>query len=166
MQRFIKSAARVSAMSVIACALTFVGASNVNAQPKGMPEGYIGITGGSFEDIGVGGLSGRISFPRAKVSLRGSLLGGSVDCGFDDCGVGTFAPTVTYDIPVAKNTNIYVGAGYLSVAVSDDVNTFTGSEGILQAGAETGIGKKFVLYGDGNFYDGGSLWKLGFGYRL
>ncbi len=166
MQRLIKSAAKVSAVSIIACALAFVGASKVNAQPKGMPEGYIGITGGTFEDIGVGGLSGRISFPRAKVSLRGSLLGGEINCGFDDCGVAAFVPTLTYDIPVATNTNVYVGAGYLSVAVSDDANTFTGSEGILQLGAETGIGKKFVVYGDGNFYDGGSLWKAGIGYRL
>ncbi|MGB3638941.1 MAG: hypothetical protein WBA39_15395 [Rivularia sp. (in: cyanobacteria)] len=165
MQRFIKSAEAVSAMSIIACALTFVGASNVNAQTKGMPEGYIGVTGGTFEDTGVGGLSGRISFPKAKVSLRGSLLGGEVNCGLDDCGFAAFAPTVTYDIPVAKNTNVYVGAGYLSVAVDDAADT-EASEGILQAGAETGIGKKFVLYGDGNFYDGGSLWKLGVGYRL
>lgn len=166
MQRFIKSAARVSAMSIIACALTFVGATKANAQPKGMPEGYIGVTGGTTEDTGVGGLSGRISFPKAKVSLRASLLGGSVNCGFDDCAFAAFVPTVTYDIPVAKNTNVYVGAGYMSFAVSDDVTTLAGSEGILQAGAETGIGKKFVLYGDGNFYDGGSLWKLGVGYRL
>lgn len=166
MQRFIKSAATISAVSIFACALSFIGANTANAQTKGLPEGYLGVTGGTLEDTGLGGLSGRISFPKAKVSLRGSLLGGSVNCGFDDCGVGAFIPTVTYDIPVAKNTNIYVGAGYLSVAFSDDVNTLTGSEGILQAGAETGIGKKFVLYGDGNFYDGGSLWKLGFGYRL
>ncbi|MEM9926963.1 MAG: hypothetical protein AAF915_25015 [Cyanobacteria bacterium P01_D01_bin.50] len=166
MQRFIKSAAKVSAASAIAFALAFVGGNSANAQPKGMPEGYLGIAGGAIKDVGLGGLNGRISFPRAKVSLRGSLLGGEIDCGFDDCGVGVFVPTVTYDIPVAKNTNIYLGAGYLSVAVSDDVNTFTGSEGILQAGAETGIGKKFVIYGDGNFYDGGSLWKLGLGYRL
>lgn len=166
MQRFIKSAAKISAVSIIACALAFVGANSANAQPKGMPEGYVGIAGGSIENVGLGGLSGRISFPRAKVSLRGSLLGGEIDCGFDDCAVGAFVPTVTYDIPVAKNTNVYVGAGYLSVAVSDDVNTFTGSEGILQAGVETGIGKKLVVYGDGNFYDGGSLWKVGLGYRL
>lgn len=165
MQRFIKSAARVSAMSIIACALTFVGASEANAQPKGMPEGYIGVTGGTIEDTGVGGLSGRISFPKAKVSLRGSLLGGSVNCGFDDCAFAAFVPSVTYDIPVAKNTNVYVGAGYISIAVDDAAET-QASEGILQLGAETGIGKKFVLYGDGNFYDGGSLWKLGVGYRL
>lgn len=165
MQRFIKSAARVSAMSIIACALTFVGATKANAQPKGMPEGYIGVTGGTIEDTGVGGLSGRISFPKAKVSLRGSLLGGSVNCGFDDCAFAAFVPSVTYDIPVAKNTNVYVGAGYISIAVDDAAET-QASEGILQLGAETGIGKKFVLYGDGNFYDGGSLWKLGVGYRL
>ena len=150
MQRFIQSVA-ISTLSIIACTLTFVGANSANAQSKGMPEGYIGVTGGTLEDVGLGGLSGRISFPKAKVSLRGSLLGGSVNCGFDDCGVAAFIPTVTYDIPVAKNTNVYVGAGYLR---------------ILQAGVETGVGKKFVLYGDGNFYDGGSLWKLGFGYRL
>ncbi|MGB3650178.1 MAG: hypothetical protein WBA41_03090 [Rivularia sp. (in: cyanobacteria)] len=166
MQRFIKSAAKVSAVSIIACALTFIGATKANAQPKGMPEGYIGVTGGTFEDIGIGGLSGRISFPRAKVSLRASLLGGEVNCGFDNCGVAAFIPTVTYDIPVAKNTNVYVGAGYLSVGISDDADTFTGSEGILQVGAETGIGKKFVVYGDGNFYDGGTLFKAGVGYRL
>ena len=166
MQRFIKSAAKVSAVSIIACALSFIGATKTNAQPKGMPEGYIGVTGGTFEDIGVGGLSGRISFPRAKVSLRASLLGGEVNCNFDNCGVAVFIPTVTYDIPVAKNTNVYVGAGYLSLAVSDDADTLTGSEGILQVGAETGIGKKFVVYGDGNFYDGGTLFKTGVGYRL
>ena len=141
MQRFIKSAATISAVYIFAWALNIIRANTANAQTKGLPEGYLGVTGGTLEDTGLGGLSGRISFPKAKVSLRGSLLGGSVNCGFDDCGVGAFIPTVTYDIPVAKNTNIYVGAGYLSVAISDDVNTLTGSEGILQAGAETGIGK-------------------------
>lgn len=166
MQRFIQSAARVSAMSIIACALSLVGASSVNAQSKGMPEGYLGVTVGTAEDIGaMGGVSGRISFPRAKVSLRGSLLGGSVDCFPDDCGVAVFIPTVTYDIPVAKNTNVYVGAGYYSIAV-DDVADTTGSGGLLQVGAETGIGKKFVVYGDGNFTEDGSLFKLGLGYRL
>ena len=166
MQRFIQSAARVSAMSIIACALVVIGATSAKAQTKGLPEGYIGVTGATVDGTGLGGVSGRISFPKAKVSLRGSLLGGSVDCGFDDCGVGVFIPTVTYDVPVAKNTNLYLGAGYLSVAVSNDATTLTGSEGILQVGAETGIGKKLVVYGDGNLFDGRSLWKLGVGYRL
>ncbi|MEM9925698.1 MAG: hypothetical protein AAF915_18445 [Cyanobacteria bacterium P01_D01_bin.50] len=145
--------------------MAFVGGNSANAQPKGMPEGYLGITGGTAEDTAVGGLSGRISFPRAKVSLRGSFLGGEIDCIPDDCGVGIFIPTVTYDIPVAKNTNIYLGAGYYSIAVDDSADT-KNSGGILQVGAETGIGKKFVIYGDGNFTDDGSLWKLGLGYRL
>ena len=166
MQRFIKSAAKVSAVSIIACALTFIGATKANAQPKGMPEGYIGVTGGTAEDIGAfGGLSGRISFPKAKVSLRASLLGGTLDCIPDDCGVALFIPTVTYDIPVAKNTNVYVGAGYYSIGV-DDAADSNGSGALLQVGAETGIGKKFVVYGDGNFTEDGSLFKAGIGYRL
>lgn len=158
MQRFIQSAARVSAMSIIACALSLVGASSVNAQPKGMPEGYLGVGLGFNDGSSAVGLNGRISFPRAKVSLRGSLYSACDG----DCGL--FIPTVTYDLPVAKNTNIYLGAGYASVSSSS--GNYLGSEGVLQAGAETGIGKKFVVYGDGTFADGGSLFKLGLGYRL
>ena len=158
MQRFIQSAARVSAMSIIACALALVGASEANAQPKGMPEGYLGVGLGFNDSSSAAGLNGRISFPKAKVSLRGSLYGGCDG----DCAL--FIPTVTYDLPVAKNTNIYLGAGYASVSTSS--GDYLGSEGVLQAGAETGIGKKFVMYGDGTFADGGSLWKVGLGYRL
>lgn len=158
MQHLIKSAAKVSAASIIACALAFMGATSANAQPKGMPEGYIGV-GVGFNDASSGvGLNGRISFPRAKISLRGSLYGGCDG----DCAL--FIPTVTYDLPVAKNTNIYLGAGYATVSTSS--GDYLGSEGVLQAGAETGLGKKFTIYGDGTFAEGGSLFKVGLGYRL
>ncbi len=159
MQRFIKSAAKVSAVSIIAVALVFIGSNEANAQPKGMPEGYVGA-GLGFDHGSAVGLNGRISFPKAKVSLRGSLYS---TCG-GNCAL--FIPTVTYDLSVAKNTNIYLGAGYASESASSDGTTVSVSTGVLQAGAETGIGKKFVVYGDGNFYDGGSLFKVGVGYRL
>ena len=161
MQRFFKSAAIVSAVSVISCASSFLLANPASAQPKGMPEGYVGV-GIGFNNGSAAGLNGRISFPKANVSLRGSLYG---DCASDVCAA-LFIPTVTYDLPIAKNTNIYLGAGIATASASDGVTTLSGSTGVLQAGAETGIGKKLAIYGDGTFADGGTLWKVGLGYRF
>ncbi|MEM7552745.1 MAG: hypothetical protein AAF378_01365 [Cyanobacteria bacterium P01_A01_bin.84] len=162
MQHFFKSAAIVSAVSTITLACSLLSANPAQAKPKGMPEGYIGA-GVGFNDSGAAaGLNGRISFPKTKVSVRGSLY---ADCASDVCAA-LFIPTVTYDIPLANNSNLYVGGGIATASISDGVTSLSGTAGALQVGAETGIGKKVVFYGDGTFFNGVSLWKAGLGYRF
>jgi hypothetical protein len=158
MRQFLQSAIAISVVSTFACFTLLKPAS----ADTGLPEGYIGVGAGFGGGSTALGLNGRVSFPDTKISLRGSLYS---DCSGDACAA-LFIPTVTYDIPIASKTNLYVGGGIATAAVSDGKNTFSGSTGVLQTGLETGIGKKMTIYGDGTFGDGGSLWKLGLGYRF
>ena len=72
MQRFFKSAAIVSAVSVIGCTLFLVSPKTASAQPKGMNGSYIGIGGGSNGNIGFGSVTGRINF--GQISVRPKKL--------------------------------------------------------------------------------------------
>jgi hypothetical protein len=158
MRQFLQSVIAISVVSALACFTALKPAS----ADTGLPEGYVGVGAGFGGGSTVLGVNGRISFPDTKISLRGSLYS---DCSGDACAA-LFIPTVTYDIPIASKTNLYLGGGIATAAVSDGNNTFSGSAGVLQAGLETGIGKKITFYGDGTFNDAGSLWKFGLGYRF
>jgi hypothetical protein len=162
MRQFLKSVVGISAVSAIACGMVFLSSAKPASADSGLPEGYVGFGAGFGGDSIAAGLNGRVSFPNAKISLRGSIYG---DCSGSACAA-LFIPTVTYDIPIADKTNLYLGAGVATAAVSDGNSTFSGSTGVLQAGLETGIGKKIAIFGDGIFGDGGTLWKVGLGYRF
>jgi hypothetical protein len=150
MTRFFKSVAICAAV----CSLAAVfGANSASAAPKqGLQKGYLGAAVGTARGGGALGITGRISFGNTPISIR--LTSYFVDL--------TFAETsaVTYDFGVAQKTNIYAGIGTI-----DGTNT-VGRRGILQAGAETEISKNVVLFGDGSFADGYSIFKVGVGYSL
>jgi hypothetical protein len=156
MQRFFKSVA------TIACASAFFSAKPANAQQR-MDGSYIGVSvnaDGSGTTIGG---SGR--WDLNPVSIRATATGA---CEGNICAT-LFIPTVTYDIGISKNANIYAGVGASAVSISDGLSSVSlGTGAVLQAGAEGAISKNIVLYGDGTYFTngGGTLWKAGIAWRF
>lgn len=137
MGQLLKSAAKFSAVSAIACALTFLSTLSANAQPKdGLEGSYVG---GSFSTGGgVTGLNiyGRYDVRELPISVRGSVTvidgSGNTDT--------FFQPAVTYDLPIGNKANAYAGAG-LAFGSGD-------STAFLNAGAEKEIATNVVVFGD------------------
>ncbi|MBD2681324.1 MULTISPECIES: outer membrane beta-barrel protein [Nostoc] len=157
-------------------AIAFSFTKAADAAPVGMKGDYIGtgissgITSGgrSGEDAQVGGdIQGRVAISHTPLSVRGSFL-------FDNKTTATI-PTITYDIPIAKNTNFYAGAGYSFIGKQDD-DTPLGNRNspVLDAGVETAINKNLVAFGDGKlglkaYQDSNAdavSFQLGVGYRF
>ncbi len=158
MGQFFKSAAKVSAVSAIACALTFVSTLSASAQSKkGLEGSYVG---GSFQTgNGVTGINvyGRYDVRQLPISVRGSV-------NISDFSGETFtqlAPAVTYDLPISEKANAYAGAG-LTFGEGD-------SSAFLNAGAETEVATNVVVFGDLNIpLDNGvdPTFGVGLGYRF
>jgi hypothetical protein len=153
MARFLKSVAICAAV----CSLAAVfGVTSANAAPKqGLQKGYLGAAVGTSGGDGALGITGRISFGDTPISIR--LTSYFVD------GISVGTSAVTYDFGVAEKTNIYAGIG--ATGASDGTTSVSGG-GILQAGVEREISKNVVLFGDGSFGDGYSIFKVGVGYSL
>ena len=137
MRQFLKSAAKVSAVSAIACALTFVSTLSANAQSKKGLEGH--YVGGSFQTgNGVTGINvyGRYDVRQLPISVRGGVS--VIDSNNDTTTF--FQPAVTYDLPISNKANAYAGAG-LAFGEGD-------STAFLNAGAETEIATNVVVFGD------------------
>jgi hypothetical protein len=134
----------------IAPALFFAGSAS--AQPKGTDANYIGggpsfgltnggsTTGGDAATFG-GNIQGRLTTPVSGVSARGAVL-------FSD-ETSAIMPMVSYDVPIAKNTNAYVAGGY-SFVESDGKPTPMGNQNapVVSVGVESQVGNNIVLYGD------------------
>jgi hypothetical protein len=137
MRQFLKSAAKVSAASAIACALTLVSTLSANAQSnKGLQGSYVGgsfTTGNGLTNFNI---YGRYDVPKLPISVRGSVAvidrSGDTDI--------SFAPAVTYDVPISDTANAYAGAG-LSFGEGD-------STAFLRGGAETEIVTNVVVFAD------------------
>jgi hypothetical protein len=146
----IKSAA-MSALSVLVVAPTLLAANSASAQTaaRGMAGSYLG--GGASvgfngeignNDANVGGnIQGRFAVPGAPVSVRGAALinGDSVN----------LIPTVTVDLGVAPNTNIYLGAGY-NFNTNEGATSSLGNQNsaVVTAGVETAVQRNIALYSD------------------
>jgi hypothetical protein len=103
-----------------------------------------GVTnGGQQEDAATlgGNIQGRVNIPNTPISARGAVLFSGNNA--------AIMPIVTYDVPVAKNTNVYVGGGY-SFVEKDGVHTPLGNKSapVVTVGAESSITRDVVLYGD------------------
>lgn len=137
MRQLFKSAAKVSAVSAIACALTFMSTLSASAQTKKGLEGH--YVGGSFSTgNGVTGINvyGRYDVRDLPISVRGSV-------DITDSSGNTFtqfAPSVTYDLPISEMANAYAGAGL--VFGEGDSTAF------INAGAETEIATNVVVFGN------------------
>ncbi len=127
----------------------------VQTQPLGFGGAYIGagiaggVTNGGQAGTSAllgGNIQGRIApaFDQVPVSARAAILFGPNN--------SAIIPMVTYDIPVAVNTNVYLGAGYSFVAINGQPTPIGNkSSAVLVAGAEASVTRDIVLYGDAKF---------------
>ncbi|WP_341528467.1 outer membrane beta-barrel protein [Nostoc sp. UHCC 0302] len=158
--------------------MTFSFVKSAVAAPvsQGMTGNYIGVgiapgvtSGGHHEEAAQlgGDIQGRVTIPNTPVSVRGSFL-------FDDKTTATI-PTITYDIPVAKNTNLYAGAGYSFIGTKgDDTPIGNRNSVVLDSGVETALNKNVIAFGDAkyglNAYENSDAdavsFQFGVGYRF
>ena len=128
---------------------------DTNPAQKGFGGAYIGagpaaiITNGGQANTSAlmgGNIQGRIQIPTTPVSARASVQFGANNA--------AIVPMVTYDLPVATNTNVYVGAGYSFV---ENKQSFGGKKPtpmgnknapVVVVGAEHSLTRDFVVYGD------------------
>jgi len=150
MKLTLKSALTFSVLAATIIAPTLLSAGRASAEPKGTDANYIGAgvaagvtNGGQTGDAATfgGNIQGRLTTNKAPVSLRGAVI-------FSD-DTSAIMPILTYDVPVAKNTNVYVGGGY-SFVESQGQPTPVGNRNapIVTVGAERQIGQNVVVYGD------------------
>jgi len=122
----------------------------VNTSQKGFGGAYVGggvaagvTNGGQQEDAALlgGNIQGRIQIPNTPVSARAAILFGPHNT--------AIMPMVSYDVPIARNTNAYVGAGY-SFVERDGRNTPLGNQSapVVTLGAESSVTRDVVVYGD------------------
>ncbi|MGB0564039.1 MAG: outer membrane beta-barrel protein [Spirulinaceae cyanobacterium] len=138
--------------SVVATLIGY--AASAQAQPeRGTDATYIGagisagVTNGGQEgdaaNLG-GNIQGRHQIENTPVSVRGAILFGEE--------TSAIIPMVSYDIPVAQNTNIYVGTGYSFVETEGQPSPLGNDNAVMfTVGAETQIGEKIIVYGDGKW---------------
>lgn len=145
----------IALSTLVAPVMLFAGnasAQTVNQQPTGTNASYLGagvsagVTDGGSprydDDAQFGGnVQGRYAIANTPISARGALLFGG-----DTVAV---IPSLSYDVPVSNNTNIYLGAGYSFVG-KDGRSTPLGNKDavVLSTGVESQVTDRVVLYGD------------------
>ena len=156
MKRFFKSVLALSSLSVLAIAPVLLQVGEAYAQsaiqPTGTNASYLGggisagvTNGGSArydEDSQFGGnVQGRFAIPNTPVSARGALLFGG-----DTVAI---IPSISYDVPVNNNTNVYFGAGYSFVG-DEGKSTPLGNKDavVLSTGVESQLNNNIVVFGD------------------
>ena len=146
-----KSVVSICALAATVIAPVLMSACRASAEPqKGTDASYIGAgvsagvtNGGQNGDAATfgGNIQGRLAAPNVPASIRGSVL-------FAD-ETSAIIPMVSYDVPIAKNTNAYIGAGY-SFVEADGKPTSLGNKSapVVAVGAEAQVGQNIVVYGD------------------
>lgn len=139
------------AIASLVTATLAIGANNpAAANPIRFDDSYIGAgvaagltNGGQDGDAATlgGQIQGRIGIRQVPVSVRGAVT-------FSD-ETASIMPMVTYDQRISDNANIYAGVGY-SFIEQDGQPTPLGNRDavVLTLGAEAGIGRRVVVYGD------------------
>lgn len=139
-----------SALTIASIVFTAGIAGAQTADTKGTNANYIGVgvaagatSGGQGDDYAQfgGNVQGRYAVPNAPVSVRGAVLFGG--------DATAIMPVVTYDVPIANNTNVYFGGGY-SFVTDEGKNTPLGNENapVITLGAESQLSNNIVAYGD------------------
>lgn len=104
----------------------------------------VGITnsGQGEEGAKVGGtIQGRYAFPNLPFSFRGAIQ-------FNDVA-STIMPIISYDLPMNKNTNLYLGAGYGFHDTPGKSSTFGNTDApLLTVGLESNLSDKIIIFGD------------------
>ncbi len=152
MKLSLKSVATLSALSALALSPLFF-AGSASAQPVRFDGSYVGAgvggsvtNGGRGNDNAVfgGNIQGRFAVPNAPVSVRGSVMFNGDN--------SVIIPSLTYDLPVAKNTNVYLGAGYGFVQKNGQTSQVGNqNSAVLSAGVESEVGKGVVVYSDAKY---------------
>lgn len=149
MKGLLKAFVTISALSSIVVMPLFLSAGEASASPKkGTDASYVGAgfaagvtNGGQNGDAATfgGNIHGRLKLGNTPFSARGQV-------NFSD-ETSAIIPHVTVDVPIARRTNAYVGAGYQFVE-SDGKPTPTGNQdGVaLVAGVETQVSNNILLY--------------------
>ncbi|MEH2372268.1 hypothetical protein [Nostoc sp.] len=138
------------ATSFLAVASIVFSGGIASAQTAGTNGNYIGAgiavgatSGGQGNDEAqVGGnIQGRYAVPKTPLSLRGSVLYGG--------DAAAIMPIVTYDAPIAKNTNVYFGGGY-SFVTDEGQKTPLGNQNapVVTLGIESEVSNNVIAYGD------------------
>lgn len=141
--------ANITLSAVVASSILISGGMAV-AQPLGMDGSYIGVgissgvtNGGQNNDAALlgGNVQGRYAIPQTPASARGAVLFGG--------DATAIMPMLTYDAPIADNTNVYIGAGY-SFVTDEGENTPLGNRdaAVITLGAESEVSDRLVVYGD------------------
>jgi len=144
---------RIGSFVVTAAASLLASATGASAQPedaRGTDATYVGVgvaaglmNGGQGNDAAIlgGNIQGRVAIPDVPVSVRGAVL-------FSD-ETSALMPMVSYDIPIARNANLYVGGGY-SFVENSGARTPLGNRNapVVAVGAEAELGSNVVAYGD------------------
>lgn len=123
----------------------------VNTPTRGFDGAYVGggvaagvTNGGQQGDAATlgGNIQGRIApFANVPVSARAAILFGRETT--------AIMPLVTYDIPVAANTNLYVGGGYSFVEKNGKPTPLGNRDAaVVTVGAESSVTRDIVVYGD------------------
>lgn len=91
-----------------------------------------------------GSFQGRLDFPHTQFSVRGTaIIGGETI---------NLIPTISYDVPVTNNANVYAGAGYSFTTTRGNTPNQGNQEAmVLTTGVETAVGQKMIIYGDAKF---------------
>ena len=152
MKLSLKSAATLSALSALVLSPLFF-AGSASAAPVRFDGSYVGAgVGGSVTNGGRGNdeatfggnIQGRFAVPNTPVSVRGSVLFNG-----DNSAI---VPTLTYDLPVARNTNVYLGAGYGFVQKGNQTSQLgTQDTPVITAGVESEVAKGVVVYSDAKY---------------
>jgi hypothetical protein len=124
----------------LGCAAMVAAATMVAVAPAqaGMDDSYVGGSLGATTDIGLDdvlvGLDGRLKIQGTPLSARATVYP------FDGGGVQL---TATLDGAIGPTTGAYIGGGVLL----DDI-----SSPVVQAGLETKLGSKAVIYGGLDYF--------------
>ncbi|MFN6539113.1 MAG: outer membrane beta-barrel protein [Nostoc sp. EkiNYC01] len=138
------------AASAIAVASIILSGGIASAQTAGTNGNYIGAgiaagatSGGQGNDDAQLGanVQGRYAVPKTPLSVRGSVLYGG--------NAAAIMPIVTYDAPIAKNTNVYFGGGY-SFVTDEGQNSPLGNRNapVVTLGVESEVTNNVIAYGD------------------
>ncbi|MEH2072356.1 MAG: outer membrane beta-barrel protein [Nostoc sp.] len=138
------------AASFLAVTSIILSGGIASAQTAGTNGNYIGAgiaagatSGGQGNDNAQfgGNIQGRYAVPKTPVSVRGSALYGG--------DAAAIMPIVTYDAPIARNTNVYLGGGY-SFITNEGQNSPLGNRNapVVTLGVESEVSKNVMAYGD------------------
>ncbi len=145
--------AALSILSALVIAPLAIGAGSASAEPVKFDGSYIGaglsagVTNGGQNDDAAnlgGNVQGRFAVPNTPVSVRGAVLFNG-----DNSAV---IPTISYDLPINKTTNVYAGAGYSFVQNDGKASPIGNRDAaVLTAGVESQVAKGVVVYSDAKF---------------